>query len=77
MTYRGKFMSRAARLAHKAEAGSFLATDVTWRQAQLAQAAAAAAGADSILPFALVGRYKGAMSLKGVPRPVQVYDCSM
>ena len=76
MTYRGKFMSRAARLAHKAEAGSFLATDVTWKQAQAAAAAGARVSNNGGLPL-LLGRYKGAMSLKGVPRPVQVYDCSV
>ena len=88
MTYRGKFMSRAARLAHKAEAGSVLCTAMTWNQAQAVAAGGGGAGGSGELAGssllwarakasggALAGRYVGSMSLKGVPKLVHVYDC--
>ncbi|GLI64664.1 hypothetical protein VaNZ11_007992 [Volvox africanus] len=81
LTYRGRVMNRASRIAGIAAAGQVLVSGAVWEEVAAAVAASASAsvtdGGGSPPPPPIAALSLGNVSLKGVKEPLEVLQCSL
>ncbi|PNH04891.1 putative ATP-dependent RNA helicase, partial [Tetrabaena socialis] len=79
LSYRGKVMNRAARIAGTAAAGQVLASGAVWRAVELCgagEAAGPACGRAAGQGCGVAGLSLGRLALKGITAPVEVVLCT-